>query len=79
MSENFEKPTLDLGFVTTVGYRSAKSKMTCAGFRESSATSKVRNRSAFTVHGEVGSLEFGASYRFISSNHQVHAIVQYHF
>ena len=79
--------TLNLGLVTTGSFPNLDTRVTYTGFGDTKATSKVRDRTAFTVkfdvNSEVGNFGFGVGYGFVGSenttNHQVYGNVRYRF
>ena len=87
LTNGFVKPVLDLGLVTTLGSRHMESRVTYTGFGETSATSEVRDRTAFTVkfgvNAEVGNLGLGLGYGLTGSqsltSNQVYGNVRYRF
>lgn len=87
LTNGFVKPVLDLGLVTTLGSRHMESRVAYTGFGETSATSEVRDRTAFTVkfgvNAEVGNLGLGLGYGLTGSqsltSNQVYGNVRYRF
>lgn len=87
LTNGFVKPVLDLGLVTTLGSRHMESRVTYTGFGETSATSEVRDRTAFTVkfgvNAEVGNLGLGLGYGLTGSqsltSNQVYGNIRYRF